>query len=81
MTLQAAMLKQQIDGISGALRHATSCHDLYASSSRLDQHNYKLQSQRGGLRKQLSIDRKSLNTLLHNRIFYLHDFFSIFLNA
>ncbi|KZS12829.1 Inhibitor of nuclear factor kappa-B kinase subunit beta [Daphnia magna] len=49
MTVRASLLKQQIDYINGALRHAVSCHDVFTSSLKQDQQNYKLQSQRGGL--------------------------------
>lgn len=51
MTVKAALLKQQVDYVNGAFRHVISCHDLFATSLRQDQYNYKLQSQRGGLRK------------------------------
>lgn len=53
MTVRASLLKQQIDYINGALRHAVSCHDVFTSSLKQDQQNYKLQSQRGGLRNDL----------------------------
>lgn len=51
MTVRSALLKQQIDHINGAIRHAESCHDLFTRSLQLDVNNYSLQSQRGGLRK------------------------------
>lgn len=53
MTVRASLLKQQTDFINGAHRHAVSCHDLFTNSLKQDQHNYKLQAQRGGLRNDL----------------------------
>lgn len=55
MTVRTAVLKQHSDYINGALRQVISCHDLFASSLKHDQHNHKLQSQRGGLRNLLML--------------------------
>lgn len=60
MTVRASLLKQQTDFINGALRHAVSRHDLFTSSLKQDQYNYKLQAQRGGLRNDLYRSRNHL---------------------
>lgn len=64
MTLRAAILKQQMDCINESFRHANSCHDLFVNSLKLDQLNYKLQSQRGGLRKTSLVCKVKLQLIL-----------------
>ena len=55
LTLRLALVKQQMNCLKDSLSTMTSYRELFTSSLRLDQHNHKLQSQRGGLRKILSL--------------------------